>query len=533
MPARAHRLTPALLAVALAGCCVRPPSSVDAVPGGWINLDYLPGVGPRGLADAGKKPGAGAEPAPGVSRERPGPFGDNGKPGDSPRPAEPVAGLPGVGVVPGAVPDSGRGELVGGEPPSPVPVAGSETNVPAPIGLGQAIPLPAAARPTSEPLAGGSASIPSLRDLGDKVDAGGPALFGQPGLPGPAAPARGPSLGLARDASRPVATIPPSLSPASNDVPEPVSSAGFSLGELVSAGGSPGAGTLGLNDPVVAKQPSPKASLSLPDLSSGSALAGEGGPSLGLFGRSAGGTDSRGPNLRMGEPGSLASGSGNLPFLIAGREAGKPPVADRPKPIVLPETDSPSAPPTIFGELFRTPPVKPLQAVPGSEASLGFGRVSAGDIRSSPTASPSPPLVATSPVVGARASGVPVPAGDIPPASRPVTAGAGAQALHAPDLAREPSPIPTAAASKAPPAKLPPSPVASPAPLPPANSPAALEAGEDAGSRLEQLREEYAAYEREAARLRSLLRRALGLDPRPAAEEIPPAEGEVPSDGAR
>jgi hypothetical protein len=39
---------------------------------------------------------------------------------------------------------------------------------------------------------------------------------------------------------------------------------------------------------------------------------------------------------------------------------------------------------------------------------------------------------------------------------------------------------------------------------------------------MEELREEYAAYEREAARLRAILRRALGLDvpadPEPASE---------------
>ena len=55
-------------------------------------------------------------------------------------------------------------------------------------------------------------------------------------------------------------------------------------------------------------------------------------------------------------------------------------------------------------------------------------------------------------------------------------------------------------------------------------SPAVASDAESAQRRLEALREEFAAYEREAERLRSMLRRALGLDPPDPAASEPPAE---------
>ncbi len=508
MPTRPHPLASALLAAALAGCCVRQPSSVDAVPGGWISLADLPGLPGRARLDGGDPPAKVPSPASTpVAGETPPPL-----------PVAPVARIPDVpdkGPIPGSirtVPDPR------GVPPEPAAVVGDEPGRARPLQGPQPVGLPGLGQPTSPPAADGRAVIPSLAELGQRPASGGS------GIDLPDAEVR-PNT-LSKPSALPgLAGLPPPESP-----PRPSLGGSSDIGRVTTPARIPSIGVPPGRDDAAA------ARVSLPRVSAGEPESAEGlGPfSLGIL-----------PGLSPRE----ASGAGEVRLVgpsIEG-EASRPgsrltPIA--PAPLTpLPRASDPesllagsealgeTSGPSVFGELFRYPrpvrvsgnrtpspgaaparpdlPVADLGApsAPGS-SSAALSRLPA--VASTGAPSPQPAKLAAS--AGGKDGTAPVPAGPGSVSRVPLPAPSGLDAPAGPaDPVRTPA-APSAAASS--------SPVASRTEASP-RAPAASDVG-SAQRRLEELREEYAAYEREAARLRAILRRALGLD----GPEDPPAAPE-------
>lgn len=561
MPPRPQRLAPALLAVALAGCCIRQPSSVDAVAGDWINLAELPGLPSRKLVDGGQPPGKAPAPPPSPV---------SGETGTSPLPVVPVAGIPDN-------PDKGfeteKPKPVagsGGTPPEPVAVVGDGPGRAAPVPGPSPFALPNPGQPASSPLAEGQAVIPSLAALGQRAGAGGagvaladapgradgqsrpPALPGLAGLPSAGASPR-PSLGGASfvevvpapapspaigglaaqgDSAASRAALPRVPAEQSNEAD---GSRGFSLGILPgqtsrfggqvvvapSLGDSPaGSGAIGAAAPP------------LPNSTSPSRL--NGSPSLGLFGGEA---DPKPPAGQLG--GASLGGDSPRPgssTLRINSGALVPSAQETPSKPALPgpQLREGASAPSVFGQLLkaprsirppdepatasaaapvrpRSPEVSPRGAAASGSGSPGLSKLPSGAATAS---TPQQPLRAaapsTAPVAVGSNSPASVPSPRVSPPAKPTSTGpsSGADFAHA-QLASTPATSPE------------------PRPAPIDASPRAPRVADDAQlaqRRLEELREEYAAYEREAARLRSVLRRALGLDE----PENPEPEGGEP-----
>lgn len=581
MSFRPQRLVPALLAAALAGCCIRQPSSVDAVPGGWINLGDLTGIPTRKPRDGG-----------GASEQVPGPVppasAGETKPDPIPvQPAKPTPDTPGPGSIP-THPVPVSVPRVGGNPPPPVVVEGDAPAPPRPAPGPRPIGLPDAGKPVSPPAGEGRAAIPSLNDLGrgtipdrpvlprDQAPGAADPLSSPRGIPGlTTLPSSGssaqPSLAGSPDGQRRKRTVPspslvglagqggegsvvppsPDASAAGRD-PE-IGQGGFSLGIFPAAPSGRQTGvpvTPSLSGTATAPASGSLTSATLP--SGPAPSASPANLSLGLFGREADGRDSGQPPPGAPQPGTAAQpastssrpivsgGGASQPAPPAGSVLESPPRSATPAASALANPlgpDSPRGPasapamPTDIAQP-RLPAGKEAAAVPSvgssSPAATGLqprtGAVdrpaSSGAVRLTPGAT----TVAKASEPGEASIRLGSPA-----AASPLTASA-----TSPRVALRPdSPSPR---SDSPPAAAPSRPAASAAPTasletrPDAagtspRAPAAREDAEAAGRRLEELKEEFAAYEREAGQLRAMLRRALGLDA-PVPPEPPSREGE-------
>lgn len=542
MSPRRHRLAPALIAAAaLGGCCIRPPSSVDAVPGGWINLADLPAKpsrGPDGVGESSKPKPKPSEPSPA-------------------KPSLPVATTEPTPPVPVAVPTA-----PGGQPsPSPVPPAvaregeipglpkpANPTAViePSPGKLPRPLELATEARPSPASVGGAAPRVPTLGLFGAD-DASGrnprPELVDRPN---PAGRSGGPSLGGFSPATLAGSAGASSLPEASRPSGLPVGgrSPSLSLGE--SAASDAGNGALALrrvgdgNEPAGGEAPRLSPELARPSVTSvggaprleGSAPPASGlssgagatlpgaepfgresapfrAPSLGLF-SAPDPSPARPDNARIvGLPPANPSQSPSAPpaFPVAGAEAPGQVEAADPLPVfggfkrVSPASVSPgpraaviAAPRPAAGQgnpSFSTKGSPSELAVPGSGSAAPV--TSAGSDSARPRAVAQPPSPAGPGEVQGRAVPLPRAGAAAPVPSDPPSSGtlssrppAGGTVAFAPDS----SPA---------------------APLPPVT--AASDDAELARRRLEALREEMAGYEREAERLRALLRRALGLEP--------------------
>ena len=503
MPSRPHRLAPALLALTLAGCCVRQPSSVDAVPGGWINLAELPGVPVRKLADGGQPPAKGPVPLPPPV---------SGETGTSPIPVPPVARIPDVPVKdpqaekPAPAPVAGSG----GIPPEPVAVVGDDPGRARPIPGPSPVALPNPGQPTSPPLAEGRAVIPSIAELGQRSGHGGAGLA--------LADAAGRTDGLSRPSSLPgLAGLPsegasprPSLEGASvvEGVPAPTRSP--------SIGGLAGQGDSAASRAVLPRVPAEQSN----------DADGPRGFSLGIL---------PGQPRRVGGQGIVAPSpvdsprpGSSSPRINAGTPASPSQGTPSALPVPRPELgDEPSAP-SVFGQFYKGP--RPIGSSGAPATSSAAAPVRPKSIEAPPrgavdSVSGSPGL----PRLPSSAATAPTPQQPIksaPPATGPSVADSSPLASGPASRASLPARSPLAdSPSPAPAARLPAVPSPGPRPSEAEVSPRAPVAAADAQlavRRMEELREEYAAYEREAARLRAILRRALGLDepadPEPASE---------------
>jgi hypothetical protein len=499
MSLRRHRLALALLAAALAGCCPKQASSVDAQPGGWIPLLDVP-----------------AQPGARVARET--------KPGApdavAPGPVEPSP----VGAVPTAVPPSPSPVAV--VPDSPlVPVAADPPPAPPPSPVAvDPVPDPSPRRPAGN----GSIPLPGLTDAGKPVAAAdgfdGPSLGRLGGLSEGFGPST-PSVGEA--ARRPSRSDSPSLfgigSGVAGNRPDasPRLGAGSESGDLARV---PSVFSLGQEggrprdpEPSVAPSalPNRPASPATGALAAGLPSREPGRvdieppvrPSLGLFGTSSTPTRRTPPSsVSPGPPPMSPPTSPASPSLGAPGTSVAPDLAGTRPSLGSASLASPSPGAKAPAIALPTPPL-PGVSGNGSAATLAPPRAG-GNVAPVPGTSPtvvSPPLGI--PGQGATPDSAP---SLMPPAARPESSSPG-------------SPTPPPLAGAAPretgiPGQSPGVP-----PTPPAV------AGEDARAerRLAELREEYAAYEREAARLRRLLRRVLGLEPpEPEPEDAPPVSAE-------
>lgn len=542
MSPRRHRLAPALIAAAaLGGCCIRPPSSVDAVPGGWINLADLPAKPSRGPGGVGES----SQPEPKPSEPSPA------------KPSLPVATTEPTPPVPVAVPTA-----PGGQPsPSPVPPAvareGEIPGLPKPanptVGLepsqGQ-LPRPpglsSGARPSPASVGGAAPRFPSLGLFSSDDSAGRNPQPDLAARPNPAGPSGAPSLGgfsttpLAGSAGAP--PVPEASRP--GGLPVGGRSPSLSLGE--SAASDAGNGALALRRVGEGAQPAggeaPRLS---PELARPSVNSVGGAPRLeGIAPPAAGLSSGAGATLPGAEPFGRESAPSRAPSLgLFSAPEPSPARPDNARVVDLPPANpsqSPSAPPAspvagaevpgqvdaadslpVFGGFKRVPPAS-VSPGPGA-AVIAVPRPTAGQGSPSSAAKGSPSELAL-PGYGSPA---PVPSAGSASA-RPGTAAQPASPAGPGEVQGRVVPLPRAGAA-APVSSDPPSPgsitsrspaggkvASAPGSSPVAPRPPVAAASDDAElarRRLEALREEMAGYEREAERLRTLLRRALGLEP--------------------
>jgi hypothetical protein len=496
MSLRAQRLTQFLVATSLVGCCIKPPSSVDSVPGDWINL-IEKGL-PTGLVP-GKSPTDRPDEFPGLPKQAgnlPGQV-DPAEPSQPTRLPEPV---PVTDPPPVTVQVEER-------KPSPVPVTqpgitpsavpGDDTapgSVPLPTkppaGLG--IPLPAQPAPSANP-----PTTPAVPTLG---------IFGRDSL-GSAKPAPAlPLLDTATDAAKPSQGFSLLGDASESDRTTPDRSPSLGLSETPNTrdrGISPG-----LTVPATSSAESRQGLIRLtPDAELGSDDGTPRAPSLGLLGSNASsGAPKRVPLLAdSAQPKAQVDSVSAVPQLSI--PAQRPGVgADGSAPLPSPEIQSPAtAPARSEGEAsLRLPGLNtPAASVGKATSSNALGL------------SPSP---------------APVPVAGINPALPLPTAGPAASAPKAPTDSKSAAgtvlpltvneslkatsvvPVTRSGSALTPPA------VAEV----PADSPVdsvildkssrALKDADAARRRLDVLRQEMRGYEFEAEQLRALLRRVLGLD---------------------
>lgn len=509
MSLRAQRLTQFLVATSLVGCCIKPPSSVDSVPGGWINLiekglptGLVPG---KGLADR-------PDEVPGLPKQAgnlPG-QADPAEPSQPTRPPEPV---PVTDPPPVTVQVEER-------KPSPVPVAqpgitpgaapGDDTapgSVPLPTkppaGLG--IPLPAQPAPSANPPTtptvptlgifgrdslGSAKPAPVLPLLDATADAAKPSqgfsLLGDASESDRTAPGRSPSLGLSATPSPPDRGISPGLTVPATSSAEPRQ--GLirltPAAELGSVDGTPRAPSLGLID-----------------------------------GNASSGAPKRVPKLAdPAQPKAQVDSLSAVPQLSI--PAQRPGVGtDGFAPLPSPEIKSPAtAPARSEGEAsLRLPGLNTPAASVGKATSSNALALSPTPA-TTPVAGINPPLPL--PKTGPGTSAPKAPTG-----SRPAAGTTAPLTINESDKATSVVPVTRSGSALTPPA------VAEV----PADSPVdsvildkssrALNDADAARRRLEVLRQEMRGYEFEAEQLRALLRRVLGLDEPTSSPAFEPAPG--------
>ena len=491
MSLRAQRLTQFLVAASLVGCCIKPPSSVDSVPGGWINLieKGLP-TGPV----PGKGPADSPDEVPGLPKEA-GDLPGQAEPSQPTRPPEPV---PVTDPPPVTVQVEER-------KPSPDPVAqpgitpGTTTRddtAPGPVSLpakppaGLGIPLPAQPAPSAN-----LPTTPAVPTLG---------IFGRES-PGSTKPAPAlPLLNAAADSTKP--------------------SQGFSLlgdaseSDRTTLGRSP---SLGLSETPNTRDRGISPSLAVPAAPSaeprqglirltpatepGSVDGTPRAPSLGLIdGNASSGAPKRVPKLAdPAPPKAQVDSLSAVPQLsIPAQRPGVGAAGSAPLP--SPEIQSPArAPVRSEGEASLRLPGLNTPAASVSKAT------SSNALRLSPTP-------ATVPVAGIN-----------PPLPLPKTGPGTAAPLTVNESVKGTSVVPVTRSGSA---LTPPAVAEVPADSPVDSvildkSSRALNDADAARRRIEVLREEMRGYEFEAEQLRALLRRVLGLDEPTSSPVIEPDPG--------
>lgn len=506
MSLRAQRLTQFLVAASLVGCCIKPPSSVDSVPGGWINLieKGLP-TGPV----PGKGPADSPDEVPGLPKEA-GDLPGQAEPSQPTRPPEPV---PVTDPPPVTVQVEER-------KPSPDPVAqpgitpGTTTRddtAPGPVSLpakppaGLGIPLPAQPAPSAN-----LPTTPAVPTLG---------IFGRES-PGSTKPAPAlPLLDAAADSTKP--------------------SQGFSLlgdaseSDRTTLGRSP---SLGLSETPNTRDRGISPSLAVPAAPSaeprqglirltpatepGSVDGTPRAPSLGLIdGNASSGAPKRVPKLADPAP-PKAQVDSLSPVPQLSIPAQRPGVgAAGSAPLPSPEIQSPArAPARSEGEAsLRLPGLNtPAASVGKATSSNALGL------------SPNPPPVPVdriNPPLPLPKTGQGTSAPKAPTGSRPAAGTAAPLTVNESVKGTSVVPVTRSGSALTPPAV---AEVPTDSPVDSVildKSSRAVNDADAARRRLEVLREEMRGYEFEAEQLRALLRRVLGLDEPTSSPVIEPDPG--------
>jgi len=525
MSLRAQRLTQFLVAASLVGCCIKPPSSVDSIPGGWINLAEkgLPTgfVPSKGRADRpAEVPGVPkpanelpvqanpTEPSQPTRPPEPVPVTDStpeNVQGEERKPSPVPVDQPGIN--PGAAPADGTA-------PSPVPLASKPS-----VGLG--IPLPAQPTPSANP-----SITPAIPTLG---------IFGRD------------SFG----STKPAPSLPPVDTAADSVKP----SQGFSFfggsreSDRTTPGGSP--------SPSLSETPSTRdrgisPSLAVPTTSSTE-------PRQGLIRLSPAaeiGSDEgalRAPSLGLLDGNSSSEVARRVPQLVDSAQ----PRAPVDTPSAVPELSIGANRPGVSAGGFASLPSQGLQSPPTSHArsegeaglrlpGLNTPSASLGKAPSSQAIglSPSPaqvPVAGSNPPLPIPKAGPSTSVPKAPTGSKPA-AGSVLGEISPPAKSTKGNVVnltvnESLKATSVVPVTRPSSAISPPvvAALP-ANSPVdsvtldkpapAVNDADAARRRLEVLRQEMRGYELEAEQLRALLRRVLGLDVTTSSPVIEPNPGE-------